>query len=217
METNREGVFDYLIDIRFERDEFREKLDEARTQLYKTLTLDPEPPVIPSVEPRLREQTQESTLASGISIGAYRSPKYPDLPIFTDSKDPEFEDWSLRIIDKLTANADYFTTKLSKAIYVISRTGGRNNYFNTPDSVLEALRSIYEDLDKIENTTRAYQALRQRAGQLFTKFYSEFSRLGSIIGLPKSQLRFDLRNKINLSLKEALALNPQEFTSIYAL
>ena len=90
-----------------------------------------------------------------------RSPRHPDPPVFTDGEDPTFDDWSLRIHDKLSVNADHFASEASKAIYVISRTGGnaadhltvyringKADYFKTPTSVLQVLEDIYSDPDR---------------------------------------------------------------------
>ena len=86
------------------------------------------------------------------SIDATERPwKLPDPAILTDGKDPEFEDWHNRIIDKLTYDADRFVTEGAKAAYVIHRTGGDaashinayrfsdNAYFKNYQMVLDVL------------------------------------------------------------------------------
>ncbi|SLM39853.1 protein [Lasallia pustulata] len=92
-----------------------------------------------------------------------RSAKFPDQPVFigeiTDGKDmsPKFEPWVLHVHDKLQMNQDHFETDAAKTAYVFtclsgdamdhiySYRAGDPNYFKTSDSVLNALREIYDD------------------------------------------------------------------------
>jgi hypothetical protein len=50
--------------------------------------------------------------------------KIPDLPILTDRKEPKFEDWLLRIKDKLAANKDHYPTAALRLAYVKSQYRG---------------------------------------------------------------------------------------------
>jgi hypothetical protein len=46
--------------------------------------------------------------------------KIPDPPILTDGKEPKFEDWLLRIKDKLATNKDHYLTAALRLAYVKS-------------------------------------------------------------------------------------------------
>ena len=41
-----------------------------------------------------------------------KSSKHPDPPIFTDGKDPSWDDWSSKMREKLRINADHYPTEL---------------------------------------------------------------------------------------------------------
>ena len=71
----------------------------------------------------VRNTPAPSTTPSTAQEGK-RSPKHPDPPVYTGGDNPSFDDWALRIHDKLSVNPDHFANEAAKAIYVISRTGG---------------------------------------------------------------------------------------------
>ncbi|EYE96730.1 uncharacterized protein EURHEDRAFT_452544, partial [Aspergillus ruber CBS 135680] len=61
---------------------------------------------------------QESTLA----VPSNReTTKIPDPPMFTDGKEPQFENWLVLMSRKLTGNADHFDTPQLRMAYVASR------------------------------------------------------------------------------------------------
>ena len=53
------------------------------------------------------------------------SPRLPDPPIFNGTDRTKFEDWKLRILDKLSLNKDHYPTDAFQINYVISRLGGK--------------------------------------------------------------------------------------------
>ena len=164
------------------------------------------------------------------TVTGKRSPKHPDPPVFTNGVDPTFDDWSLRIQDKLTVNDDHFPTESAKAIFVISRTGsdaadhltayragGHADYFKTPQSVLDVLQDIYADPDRERNARRNYMRLKQGKEQPFNVFYSEFRKQVSYLGYDEKTLVDDLREKVVLRLKEALSNTTTRFNTIAEL
>ncbi|SLM41299.1 hypothetical protein LPUS_12261 [Lasallia pustulata] len=121
-----------------------------------------------------------------------RSAKFPDPPVFTgeitEGKDmsPKFEPWVLHVHDKLQMNQDHFKTDAAKTAYVFTRLSGDAmdhinsyragdpNYFKTSDSVLNALREIYDNPNRRENARISFCELRQDTKTLFPQFFSEF-------------------------------------------
>ena len=124
------------------------------------------------------------------SAKAKKSSRHPDPPIFTDGKDPSWDDWSSQIREKLRINADHYPADEGKVIYVLSRLGGEavkhTHHRRQPNAidpyvaheeVLEQLAEIYEDVDRVENARRSLARL-QMNGDNFRQFGAEFTRLG---------------------------------------
>lgn len=88
-----------ILDLTGERDRFRDAFAQQALQNYDNPGSGPIPP--------------------------RKSVKIPDPPILTDGKEPTFEDWLLRMEDKLAANADHYPTPALRLAYVKSRCGGR--------------------------------------------------------------------------------------------
>ncbi|SLM36778.1 Zinc finger, CCHC-type [Lasallia pustulata] len=121
------------------------------------------------------QQSREATPLSSASLTTKYSAKFPDPPVFTreitDGKDmsPKFEPWVLHVHDKLQMNQDHFKTDAAKTAYVFTRLSGDAmdhinsyragdpNYFKTSNSVLNALREIYDDPNRRENTRISFQ------------------------------------------------------------
>ena len=84
------------------------------------------------------------------------SPRLPDPPVFTDTNSVPFNDWKMRIQDKLTHNGDHFLTDTFKITYVIARLREKINHhisirrryrlYPTTDVLLDYLSNIYEVL-----------------------------------------------------------------------
>ncbi|SLM36094.1 hypothetical protein LPUS_05526 [Lasallia pustulata] len=141
------------------------------------------------------QQSREATPLSSASLTTKHSAKFPDPPVFTgeitDGKDmsPKFEPWVLHVHDKLQMNQDHFETDAAKTAYVFTRLSGDAmdhinsyhagdpNYFKTSDSVLNALREIYDNPNRRENTRISFRELRQDTKTPFPQFFSEFIRL----------------------------------------
>ena len=54
-----------------------------------------------------------------------KTTKIPDLPMLTDGKEPQFEDWLLLMSQKLTANADHFNIPQFCIAYIASCCEGK--------------------------------------------------------------------------------------------
>ena len=82
------------------------------------------------------------------------STKLPDPSVFTGNKHVLFDDWKMRIQDKLVHNRDHYPTESFKIAYVITRLGGdtsgyvsirrRFTSYNSIDGLLDHLTDLYE-------------------------------------------------------------------------
>ncbi|KAF6231260.1 hypothetical protein HO173_010592 [Letharia columbiana] len=79
------------------------------------------PPSPPSPKPRDFEALRANRPISPQPVRQPLSPRLPDPPIFTGTNSILFDDWKMRIQDKLTHNGDYFLTDTFKITYVIVR------------------------------------------------------------------------------------------------
>ena len=84
------------------------------------------------------------------------SPKLPDPPVFNGNRS-KFEDWKLKVLDKLRLNQDHFPTEEHRLYYVLSRLGdeavestlvrrrqGAVNPFRTVTDLLDYISDLYE-------------------------------------------------------------------------
>ena len=121
---------------------------------------------------------------------AEKSPKLPDPPVFTNGKDPTWDDWSSKVREKMDSNADHYSTEKSRIAYVLTRIGGDavtytyhrreknavNPYLTFEDILLE-LAETYEDTDRLENARRGLARI-QMADRPFKFFIADFMKLG---------------------------------------
>ena len=158
-----------------------------------------------------------------------RSTKHSDSSLLTDKKDPTFDDWSLRIQDKLLINENHFPSPAAQAIYVISRTWGdasghisayrigKSDYFKTSQAVIAVLSDVYVDFDREQNARRVYIKLWQGVNQPFNVFYSKFKKQVSYLHYDDKTLIDDLKEKVSMKLKEALSITITRFNIVSEL
>ena len=88
--------------------------------------------------------------------------------------------------NKLTENADYYSTEQDKKIYVLTQVKDQafsflelriqsdaENAFKTANNILKALQSIYKDQNKERTAYREFNKLFQKI-RLFQLFYIKF-------------------------------------------
>jgi hypothetical protein len=166
-----------------------------------------------------RMETRASTPASGSG----KSSKLPEPPVFTDGIDPAFDTWKIQMTGKLTTNADHYADEKARMHYVFNRTGGDAQEhlkpqfkpgavkpFQTANSMIQHLTSIYEDPFQVRNARRDYRNLMMRSTETFTDFYTRFLHLAGEGQIPHEDLRPDLYDKLTLELQRAIA--PMEGT-----
>ncbi|SLM34530.1 retrotransposon nucleocapsid protein [Lasallia pustulata] len=181
------------------------------------------------------QQSCEATPLSSASLTTKRSAKFPDPPVFTgeitDGKDmsPKFEPWVLHVHDKLQMNQDHFKTDAAKTAYVFTRLSGDAmdhinsycagdpNYFKTSDSVLNALREIYDNCNRRENARISFRELRQDTKTPFPQFFSEFIQLARYLQFPEIVLIEDLKEKVLRRMQKVLSESSEDFNTLIKL
>ncbi|KAI9037663.1 uncharacterized protein KD926_000079, partial [Aspergillus affinis] len=163
-----------------------------------------------------RDQRDETPL-SGTGGISRRSAKMPDPPLLDDGKKVRFDDWQIRIYDKLDANADHFETTKAEMTYVKSRLEGRaaehiiarsrrnslNPYKNVED-IMDHLRSIYEDPYRKTNAQSKLRQLTMKVSDRFTEFISTFTLIVSEAELAKEEWKENLYQRLPPRLQTQL-------------
>ncbi len=161
--------------------------------------------------------TTANVATTAPSIATYserpRYHKIPDPPVFTDGKDPTWENWSLGIREKLAINVDTFPNELYKLSYIHSRLAGGaaevtqarrdpncDNLYLTANELLEELAQSFHDPDKKDNYRREYINLVQESKK-FSDFFNQFQRLYTYLKYQEDVLVADLKDKINPRLR----------------
>ncbi|SLM34598.1 Zinc finger, CCHC-type [Lasallia pustulata] len=181
------------------------------------------------------QQSREATPLSSASLTTKRSAKFPDPPVFTreitDRKDmsQKFEPWVLHVHNKLQMNQDHFKTDAAKTAYVFthlsgdvidhinSYRAGDPNYFKTSDSVLNALREIYDNPNRQENARISFCELRQDIKTPFPQFFSEFIQLAQYLQFPEIVLIEDLKEKVLPRMQKVLSESSKDFNTLIKL
>ncbi len=174
-----------------------------------------------------RSQRESSTLSgNGNGNDHHKSVKLPDPLIFTETGDPTWETWNIKIADKLDANANHYPTEKIRIAYVISRLEGDADqqiyakrrvdafsFYQSLSELLKHLKEIYEDQNLIRKCRHEYVALKQ-LNKLFSSFYSEFTRIFSFLNYDDITLMNDIQDKINNRLQNTLSVCLIEFSSL---
>ncbi len=158
---------------------------------------------------KTRLQAKENTPSDSIYSERSRSQKIPDPSLFTDEKNPTWENWYGKIQDKLEINVDLFPNDRVKLSYIHSRlfddaaetTQARRerdcvNFYKIVDDLLKELAQLFDDSNKKVNFRREYYNLVQEFKK-FSEFYTQFQRLSFYLGYHEKQLIADLKDKIH--------------------
>ena len=160
--------------------------------------------------------------------------KLPNPPVFTSTNHISFDDWKLRVKDKLRFNANHYPSDAFQVAYIVTRLGGEAVQHTLPrrrsltrsylsaNELLDHLSDLYETPLEISQQAdrRTFRKLRQ-GNQLFPEFYKIFMKYGSdrydSDNTDPKELVFDLQDKVNIRLRKALACCPQQLSSLPAL
>ena len=163
-----------ILDLQARVIELQRHLRDANTKLLTQSDSDPDPQW---------DQERSSRKAK-----QKKSTKMPDPPVFTDGKDPTWDEWSAKIAEKMEANSDHYPDAKSKASYVLTRLAGDagtytfhrrgkgcTNPYQTFEEILEELAETYEDSDRLENSRRSLARLTM-GERPFKHFIADFIR-----------------------------------------
>ena len=137
------------------------------------------------------------------------------------------------MLNKLIINANHYSTKRSRIIYVVNRVEDKIvkivtlrrqfelfNFYLIVKDVMNNLADVYKDIDRIENAMREYDSLRQDSAQTFRDFYSDFKLLDEELAYNETYLMHNLSKKLNSKLyikfSDVSGLNEQ-FISLTAI
>lgn len=122
------------------------------------------------------------------------SPKSPDPPMFTDGVDPKWDEWHIKIMEKLDVNADHYPTESKKLIYTLSRIGGKageitynrrrkgaEDPYRTLDELLDELSGLFEDQHREVTAEREFDELTMASSDSFRDFIYTFSRIIGVL------------------------------------
>ena len=157
----------------------------------------------------------ETSLTS--SARAAKSTKF-DAPPLWHAKPSEdtvkFHVWYRQMQNKMEANADHFPDDRAKCMYVQSRLAGnaadalepylREDHpdgLTTYDSLMQHLWDEYNDPNRAEDARREFLKLTYKPGDNFHKFKNDFVRLAGEIRKPKSEWKYEFKEKLSASLQ----------------
>ena len=130
----------------------------------------------------------------------------------------KFDEWLMKVIDKLFVNDDHYDIFFHKIITIINWVKDTVvihiiiywridvNYFQIFDQVLQVLRDVYKEKNFKNNSRRIYIALKQKRDDFFVVFFSKFRKLNSILQYSKIMFINDFKNKILFRLRETLII-----------
>ncbi|KAF6238824.1 hypothetical protein HO173_003331 [Letharia columbiana] len=149
----------------------------------------------------------------------------------------KFEDWKMRIMDKISLNKDHYPTHAFQINYVVSRLGGKTvehtvprrrkttkNPYLSVDDLLDQLSDLYETPADVirQRNVYDYSTFRRRDSQSFSEYYTEFMKHAAYmqeygdkeyqINVIQPDLIIDLRNRANLRLLDEYAMYGRKWT-----
>lgn len=144
-----------------------------------------------------------------------KTTKIPDPPMLTDGKEPRFDDWMLLMTQKLEANSDHFDTRQLRRAYVASRCDGKarkhitprlrtdaSNRYEDSDDMLEHLRTIYDDPNRVTIAKNQFRSLYMKTGDKFHDFLSEFLYLAAEAGVAEEDWKDELYHRLTTELQK---------------
>lgn len=159
-----------------------------------------------------------------------KSEKSPDPERFTgEPGDICFDEWHGKMIGKLKANADWWTTEDSRIVYVLSRVTGTAylqitararpeapNPFQNHKEIFETLSNVYTARNRKQIARNSFNKLIQ-GPRPFQAFWTEFQRFVSEMGSSDQDYLCDeLRRKVSTSLREKLITHEYDNVDIMA-
>jgi len=156
----------------------------------------------------------------------YKFFKFLNSFIFINKDELTWNNWRVKINNKLQTNVDHFNNKNIYIVYMIFRLKDNvaehifawhwhdalHSYILI-NKLFEHLKEIYDELNKNQKCHHKYNALKQ-ADKSFNVFYFNFMKLFSYLEYDDCTLMNNLQNKINNHLQNALSICSENFTSL---
>ncbi len=159
----------------------------------------------------------------------HKSFKFSNSSVFIDEDESTWDNWRIKMNNKLQTNVDHFVDETICIVYVISRLeddaaehifawhchDASHSYISIYE-LFEHLKEIYDELNRNWKCRREYNALKQ-ANKSFNVFYFNFMKLFHYLDYDNCTLMNNLQNKINNHLQNALSVCSENFTSLTRL
>ena len=198
---------------------------ETQGQNLPAIPVPSPPPAVPPDLEALRScqhRGMQGQLPPAVSVSSQQairlSTKLPDPPVFsgTNSHVP-FDDWKIRIQDKLTHNSDHYPSESFKVAYVTSRLSGeaskhislkrRQGALTTSMELLDQLSDLYETPLSViyKENSHALHYLKQGIKQPFPEFYAKwvrYSERGYTNDMAEDLKIWDLEDRLKEELRE---------------
>ncbi len=156
----------------------------------------------------------------------YKFFKFLNSFIFINKDELTWNNWRVKINNKLQTNVDHFNNENIYIVYMIFRLKDNvaehifawhwhdalHSYILI-NKLFEHLKEIYDELNKNQKCHHKYNALKQ-ADKSFNVFYFNFMKLFSYLEYDDCTLMNNLQNKINNHLQNALSICSENFTSL---
>ena len=155
------------------------------------------------------------------------STKLPDPPVFSGTNGHvPFDDWKIKIQDKLTYNSDHYPGEGFKVAYIMARLSGeaskhislkrRQRSDHTCKELLDLLSDLYETPLSViyKENSHTYHHLKQ-GNRPFAAFYKDFVRCseqGPDREMAEDLKVWDLEDRLKERLREPLASCCKEWT-----
>lgn len=162
-------------------------------------------------------EDRENVTPSSQQRETKRTTKVPDPQKLDNGVDPTFDRWATSIKGKFIVNHDHFQSEQAKMYYVWDRTQGDAQIhlfpryqpdapdpFSTVKEMIDCLREIYTDPNRVRDAKRQYQKLEMRYGQAFHEFKTEFLHLADKAHISRDDRFYDLYDKLTLGLQQQL-------------
>lgn len=191
----------------------RERLAAERIALLEQELREERDRIRSTLEPDVARMTIEASPTPGPP----RSTKMTKPPVLTDGKDPTFDAWLFRIKDRLENNSDHYPDARSQMGFIASFCGGKaerhllprlregsRRPFRTPEEMLDFLAVVFHNPNRLADAKSEFRALTMR-GYDFDTFITEFMHLAGESELPEDDYKFELNEKLEPRLAQAVA------------
>ena len=149
-----------------------------------------------------------------------RSAKLPECPELSDGKEVKWDYWWFMVKLNLEGNADDFPKPMHRIGYVVSRCKGKAldhvipriregclNPYKDYEDVIEHLKEIFEDPNRMVKALAEYYQLKMASGDDFGDFLIEFHRVAQEAEIPKKDWKSGLFEKLDWSLLDGYLQN----------